>query len=95
MSIFEIIMLVCFGVSWPFAIATTIRVKNPTGKSFVFMVLVLVGYIAGCLHKILHQFDAVFWLYVLNGLLVLVDMVLSLYYLRRLRRHAAAAGPAG
>ena len=80
-------MLVCFGFSWPFAIAKTIRVKDPSGKSFAFMALVAVGYLAGCLHKIYHHFDGVFWLYVLNGVLVITDMALTCYYLRRNRRH--------
>jgi len=85
MSIYEIIMLVCFGASWPFAILKTIRVKNPAGKSFLFLSLVLIGYIAGSLHKIFYHFDAVLWLYVFNGVLVATDLALSAYYLKRLR----------
>lgn len=86
MSIFEITMLVCFGASWPFAIAKTIRVKNPAGKSFLFMTLVIIGYAAGCLHKVFFHYDHVFWLYVLNGLLVSFDMAMSYYYLHRAPR---------
>ncbi len=47
-SIFELAMLVCFGFSWPFAIAQT-------DKSYLFMILILIGYVAGrlyCRHKI-------------------------------------------
>ena len=40
----EGLMLICFGVSWPPAIIKTLRVKNPAGKSFIFMMLVLTGY---------------------------------------------------
>ena len=86
-SIFEIIMLVCFGFSWPFAIIKTIRVKNPAGKSYLFMSLVIIGYIAGCIHKILYSRDFVFWLYLLNTLLVATDLVLCLYYQHRLNRN--------
>ena len=32
-QVFEMIMLICFGASWPFALLKTIRVKNPAGKS--------------------------------------------------------------
>lgn len=85
-SIFETAMLVCFGVSWPLAILKTIRAKNPTGKSYLFTILVLVGYIAGCLHKILYNRDWVFWLYLLNGVMVAIDLILCLYYARRLRK---------
>ena len=43
-SIFEALMLICFGASWPFAIIKTIRAKNPAGKSYLFSVLVIIGY---------------------------------------------------
>ena len=79
-SVFEVIMLVCFGFSWPFAIWKTIKVKNPTGKSYVFLVLVIIGYIAGCLHKVIYHYDIVFYLYMLNGILVATDMLLCIYY---------------
>ena len=85
-SIFEVIMLVCFGFSWPFAILKTIRVKNPAGKSYLFMGLIIIGYIAGCIHKVLYHWDFVFWLYLLNTLLVATDFVLCLYYMQKLKK---------
>ena len=87
-SIFEIIMLVCFGFSWPFAIIKTVRVKNPTGKRYLFMSLIIIGYSAGCIHKILYSRDFVFWLYLLNTLLVASDLVLCLYYQQKIKRNA-------
>ena len=36
-SVWEVIMLICFGFSWPFAILKTVRVKNPAGKSYLFL----------------------------------------------------------
>ena len=45
-NVYEAVMLVCFGTSWPFALLKTIRVKNPTGKSLLFMYLILIGYIS-------------------------------------------------
>ena len=89
-SIFEAIMMVCFGFSWPFAIVKTVRVKNPTGKSYLFMSLIIIGYIAGCIHKVLHSQAPgfwVFWLYLLNTLLVASDFVLCLYYQHQLNRN--------
>lgn len=83
MSPFEIIMLLCFGASWPFAIVKTVRTKNPTGKSFIFLVLVIIGYASGGLHKIYYHYDRVFWLYVLNGVMVTADLILCAYYQRR------------
>jgi hypothetical protein len=55
------------------------------GKSLFFLIVVLVGYVAGVLHKILYRFDNVVYLYALNGCMVLVDIAL---YLRN--RHAGA-----
>lgn len=88
-SIFEVIMLICFGFSWPFAILKTIRVKNPAGKSYLFMALVIIGYIAGCIHKILYHWDFVFWLYLLNTLLVSTDFFLCLYYMQKIKRSSS------
>ena len=82
-SIFEVIMLVCFGLSWPLSILKTIRVKNPTGKSYLFMGLIIIGYVAGCLHKILYHWDWVFYLYLLIGSLVVTDFILCVYYMRK------------
>ncbi|MHB9138866.1 MAG: hypothetical protein ACYC4Q_05635 [Victivallaceae bacterium] len=86
MSIFEIVMLVCFGASWPLAIYKTVKAKNPVGKSVPFLYLVLVGYISGCIHKIYFSFDKVLWLYALNAVMVLIDLILTHYYIRRNRR---------
>lgn len=79
-SLFEAIMLICFGFSWPFAIIKTIKVKNPTGKSYLFLGLVILGYVSGCLHKLFYKYDFVFWLYLLNGVLVATDTLLCVYY---------------
>ncbi|MEI8245327.1 MAG: hypothetical protein WCI51_05815 [Lentisphaerota bacterium] len=86
MSIFEVIMLICFGASWPLAIYKTVEAKNPIGKSTPFLFLVLIGYIAGCMHKIYFSFHKVFWLYTLNSIMVLVDLILTLYYINRNKR---------
>ncbi len=86
MSIFEATMLVCFGASWPLAIYKTVKAKNPVGKSVPFLYLVLIGYIAGCMHKVYFNFDKVFWLYTLNSMMVLVDLILTHYYINRNKR---------
>ena len=43
MDIFEAIMMVCFGASWPVSIWKTVKVKNPIGKSVIFLWLVEIG----------------------------------------------------
>ena len=71
-------MLVCFGASWPVSIAKSWRTKQVRGKSPLFMMLLLLGYLAGILHKLCYNMDFVIWLYALNFCLVSVD--LFLYY---------------
>ena len=73
-------MLICFGVSWPIALIKTYTTKSVKGKSFLFLFLVLLGYIFGVLHKLIYNFDYVIWLYIINGLLVLADMTLWFIY---------------
>jgi hypothetical protein len=82
MSAFEIIMLVCFGSAWPLSIYKSLRSRAIAGKSLPFLVVILVGYAAGTLHKIFHSMDFVIVLYILNFLMVLTDIVL--YFRNRL-----------
>jgi hypothetical protein len=81
-SPFEILMLLCFGAAWPFSIYRSARSRSVEGKSLFFLVVVLVGYVAGVLHKVIYRYDYVIWLYALNGCMVLADIVL---YLRNRR----------
>jgi len=78
MSIFEIIMLLCFGLAWPFSIYKSIISRQTQGKSILFLIIVVIGYISGIIHKLLYSRDWVVMLYALNALMVLVDIVL--YY---------------
>lgn len=80
MSYFEVIMLVCFGAAWPFSILKSLNTKSAQGKSLVFLLIVLAGYAAGILHKLCHSFDNVIYLYVLNSLMVAIDIALYLRY---------------
>jgi len=83
MSAFEILMLVCFGAAWPFSIVRSWRSKSTKGKSPVFLVIVMIGYGAGILHKILYQLDGVIILYVVNLVMVAVDTALYIVNRRR------------
>jgi len=73
-SIFEITMLVCFGVAWPFSIRKSLVTGQNTGKSLRFLIIVFVGYIAGIIHKLLYSRDFVTIFYVINASMVLVDI---------------------
>ncbi len=83
MSIFEAGMMICFGASWPFQVAKTYKTKNVKGKSIFFLWLVEIGYICGMIHKALYSPDMVFFLYLLNFVLVGADMVLYYIYKNR------------
>lgn len=80
LSYYEALMLICFGVSWPVALIKTYTTKSVKGKSFLFLFLILLGYIFGVIHKIIYNFDYVILLYILNGLLVAADMALWFAY---------------
>jgi hypothetical protein len=82
-SIFEIMMLICFGVSWPVAIIKTLRSKTVKGISPFFYWLVLTGYISGTLHKIIFSKDIVIILYIINCVTVGTQTALYYYYRNR------------
>lgn len=78
MSPFEIIMLLCFGAAWPFSIYKSYTSRKNSGKSVAFLYVIVIGYIAGILHKLFYNYNAVIFLYVLNSIMVTIDIVL--YY---------------
>jgi hypothetical protein len=75
---FETVMLVCFGAAWPASVYKSYTSGATAGKSLVFLIIVLVGYIAGITHKLINDPDPVTWLYVLNALMVSADVMLYL-----------------
>ncbi|HOT91689.1 MAG TPA: hypothetical protein PLJ78_06745 [Anaerolineae bacterium] len=81
MSVFEVMMLVCFGVSWPISIAKALRTKKVEGKSPVFMAVICLGYLSGILHKLLFSLDWVIVLYAINLVMVATDLCLYYRYL--------------
>ena len=84
-SIWEILFLLCFAVSWPISIARSLRTKVVIGKSPIFMSLIILGYIFGIIHKLLHNNDIVTWLYVFNASLVATDLILYFVFIKRNR----------
>lgn len=91
MSIFEIIMLVCFGLAWPVSIYKSYTSRETKGKSVIFLFVVIIGYISGITHKLLYSRDWVVFLYILNLLMVTTDVLI--YY--RNVRLAARSGSKG
>ena len=85
-SIWEVLFLICFAVSWPVSIAKSIKTRVVIGKSPLFMSLVILGYVFGIVHKLLYSNDIVVWLYLFNALLVSTDLILYFRYIGENRR---------
>jgi len=79
-KILEAIMLLCFGLAWPFSIYRTWKTKTSTSKSIFFLCIILLGYISGIFFKIYGTLDEVICLYILNSILVAIDIALTLKY---------------
>lgn len=77
---FEGIMLVCFGAAWPVSIFRLIRTKKTHGKSLGFLFLILAGYIAGILFELTGTNSDVKYLYYLNTMMVIIDIVLVIKF---------------
>ena len=90
MSIFEAVMLICFGAAWPFSIYRSYKSGKTAGKSIAFLCIVNIGYLAGLAHKILYSLDLVTYLYALNFTMVSLDIAL---YLRNRSREKTTAAP--
>ncbi|OPZ28653.1 MAG: hypothetical protein BWZ02_01242 [Lentisphaerae bacterium ADurb.BinA184] len=78
MSLFEALMLICFGAAWPLSIAKSYRTRRNGAKSLWFLVVVFIGYVAGVIHKVRNDLDFVTALYALNGVMVFADILLYL-----------------
>ena len=85
-EIFEIIMIVSFGASWPANVYRSYKARTAKGKSLLFLCLIFFGYIAGIISKLTNEAYMttigekwyVLFFYVLNLLMVGADLVL--YY---------------
>lgn len=84
MQIFEFIMLACFGLSWPISVYKSAKSHSTKGKSVVFILAIIVGYISGIIGKIVNeQLSYVLIAYCFN--LVVVSIDLALYFVNRQR----------
>ena len=75
-SIFESIMLICFGLSWPLNVVKAYKARTAKGTSLPFIILIITGYIAGITAKIITgQINYVLIVYLLNLLIVSLNVV--------------------
>lgn len=84
MGIFEMIMLICFGLSWPISVYKSIKTKSTRGKSVVFILAVIIGYISGIIGKIVNDsINYVLILYCVN--LAVVSLDLTIFFVNKHR----------
>lgn len=76
MSILEAIMLLCFGAAWPLSIRRSYKSRTTNGKSLGFLLVLILGYIAGIANKFIYNYDFVVYLYMLNLTMVSIDACL-------------------
>ena len=83
-QVFEMIMLICFGLSWPISIRKSIVSRTAKGKSLFFEVFLLIGYACGIIRKIIQVsggssgflFYLSFFFYILNFVEISIDVAL-------------------
>ena len=81
-QLLEAIMMICFGLSWPMALVKNIRAKSAKGMSLPFILLIISGYVAGTVAKIISDnITYVLIVYLLN--LTIVTMNLMVYFYNR------------
>lgn len=83
-EIFEVIMIVSFGASWPLNVLKSYRARTTKGKSLAFLLLIFFGYIAGIISKFVNdaymaqigQKWYVLFFYILNFIMVGADLIM-------------------
>ena len=78
-SVLETIMLICFGLSWPITLRQAYLARTAKGTSLFFILLIITGYIAGILAKLVSgQINYVLIAYFIN--LIMVSCNLIVYF---------------
>ncbi len=74
---FEAAMVICFGASWPLSIYKSYTSRSAKGKSLLFLLLILLGYVCGIGAKLLSgKVTYVLAFYILNFFMVATDIFL-------------------
>ncbi|MCR5253279.1 MAG: hypothetical protein K6C98_06145 [Treponema sp.] len=74
-SIFESLMLICFGFSWPLNVIKAYKARTARGTSLPFIILIITGYVAGITAKFIgHHLNYVLVVYFLNLAIVLTNL---------------------
>lgn len=79
--VFEVLMLLCFGLAWPLNIYNSFRGKSTRGKSLLFLSAIDMAYVFGLIYKIFFSYSWSVYFYWINFFMVTMDLVL--YFLNR------------
>ncbi len=77
-EILEILMVVCFGFSWPMNVIKSYHARTTKGKSLGFLLMICIGYVFGIASKIIggsYKWYVMFF-YVLNLCMVSLDVAM-------------------
>jgi len=73
--VFEALMLVCFGFSWPLNVIKAYKARTAKGTSLAFIILIITGYVAGISAKFINgQINYVLAVYFLNLAIVMSNV---------------------
>lgn len=76
-EVLEMVMMICFGISWPLSVYKSYKSRSTAGKSFVFLFAIWFGYIAGICGKIMQgNITLAFYFYIINIMIVSADIAL-------------------
>lgn len=83
-EIFEMMMIISFGASWPLNVIKSYKVRTAKGKSIGFLCLILAGYIVGIAGKLINKEYMshlasnwyILFFYILNFIMVFMDFLL-------------------
>ena len=96
-DVFELLMIVCFGISWPLNIYKAWKARTTKGSSVQFYFLILTGYLFGILSKAIklgHGVSTpgyVWFFYILNSIIVTAGIAVW-FRNKRLDRKAGQEG---
>ena len=75
-EILEIVMLICFGFSWPVSVVKNLRARTAKGTSPLFICLIMTGYVAGIGAKLLSgKTGFVLAVYLMNLAIVTINLL--------------------
>lgn len=74
--LFECMMLICFGFSWPLNVVKAYKAKTTKGTSLAFILLIITGYVAGISAKLINnQINYVLAVYFINLAIVSLNIL--------------------